>query len=93
MRGSSKPEDRDKVPETLDNLIRAEHKLVAQINATPAAWASDDHIVVEERKAKLELTLADFLQLGRPVGFALENAGDLKSMKQLNRKYNSLIND
>ena len=58
---SSIPEDRDKVPETVDNLTHAEHKFVALINATPSACASDDHIVVEELKAQLELALAEFV--------------------------------
>ena len=67
LHGSSIPEDRDQVPETVDNLTHAEHTLVALINATPTACDSNHHIVVEELKAQLELALAEFVQLGRSV--------------------------
>ena len=93
LHGSSTREGRDKVPRTVDNLTHAEHKLVALINATPTVCASDDHIVVEELKAQLELTLADFVQLGRTAKLTHENAGDFEYGKELNRRCRPLINN
>ena len=51
VHGSSRPEDRDKAPEPVNNLTHEQHKLVALSNATPGACASEDHVVVEELKA------------------------------------------
>ena len=62
LHGSSIQEESYKVPGTVNNLTHAEHKLVALINATPTACASDDHIVIEEPKAQFELTLAEFVK-------------------------------
>ena len=59
--GSNIPKDRDRVPESFNILTHAQHKLVAQINTTPTACASDDHIAVEEHKVQLEHALAEFV--------------------------------
>ena len=53
----------------------------------------DDHVVVEERKAQLELALADFLQLRRAVRLAHENTGDFEHGREFDRKYHPLINE
>ena len=65
------------------NLTQAERKLVALINATPTACDSDDHVVVEEFKARLELALAKFVQLCQAVKLAHENAGDFEYGKKV----------
>ena len=49
--------------------------------------------MVEEFKAQLEVALADFVQLGRSVRLAHENASDFMYGKELNRRYRPLINE
>ena len=46
LHGSGIPENRNKVPGTVYNSTHAEQKLIALINATSTASASNDHIVV-----------------------------------------------
>ena len=93
LHGSGTPEDGCKLPGTDDNLTNAGHKLVALINATPTACASSDQIEVEELKAQLELALADFVQLGRTVRLAHENADAFEYGKELKRRCRPLINE